>query len=290
MVDEVKNNVFTVHADFLEKKVKASFSGDTIAEKGSKVKKPFKHDDSQWICAAYDGDDCGCYRLVPKAEYTGPTRTYDVPEGREYKEYYEELEKDPNGSYHGMLVKWGKMDCVLVGPVVRFRAEKPKKTEEVKTEPTPPVAVPKKILPKVVHQQENLKCVLTQEDLVKLGQTQATALQEQSKNDDDFRTMQTAYKNKQAVLTATIKDVSERIRNGYEFRYAAVTITTDYENDLVSFIRDDTGELYSQRSLNTAERQFKLDLQADKKIQLDFINEAPLADIFPREGGKENDD
>jgi sialic acid synthase SpsE len=140
--------------------------------------------------------------------------------------------------------------------------------------------VPKKILPKVEHQQENLKCVLTQEDLVKLGQTQAAALQEQSKNDDDFRTMQTAYKNKQATLTATIKEVSEKIRNGYEFRFIPVTVTTDYEGNLVSFTRDDTGVLYSQRILNTAEKQFKMDLQAD----LNPDTEASLKDTFPREG------
>jgi cellobiose-specific phosphotransferase system component IIB len=284
MVNEVWDNILIVTADFLEKEVKASYSGDTIAERGSKVKRPFKSGVSQWVCVAYDGDDCGCYRLVPQAEYTGPTRTYAVPTGREYDEYYEELKKDPNGSFHGMLVKLGKKDCVLMGPVVRFRAEKPKETQEPKNKPMSLVVVPKKTHPKIETSQDNLRCVLKDSELLELGRQQARALSDIEAAEEELKSFSTGIKNRVALSEATIKSVSKKIREGYEFRYVATTVTTDYAAGLVTFVRNDTGETYSQRPLNNEERQFKMDLEADMKASA----QASFEEIFPKETGEGN--
>jgi len=125
-VEKPEARVIFVNELFLDTQVKPSYSGASIAHKVSVVAKPFKYDDKRWVCTGSEadakGDHCNCYQLVPRAEYTGEIRTYSLPEGRQYEEYYESLRNDPTGFYNGMAVKWGKKDCVLVGPEVTFTA------------------------------------------------------------------------------------------------------------------------------------------------------------------------
>jgi len=112
---------------FLTEHVEPSCSCGTIAERGSIVKKPFAYGGKLYIATgswpAGDGLEWNCYQLMPKDDFKGETRTYSVPKGQNYEEYYESLRNDPNGFYHGMLVKRGKNDCVLVGPKISFVAK-----------------------------------------------------------------------------------------------------------------------------------------------------------------------
>ena len=123
---DISQEIFYVDQEFATEHIKPSYSGHTIAEKGSKVTKPFTHGNKRYICigSSSGGADMlaewRCYQLVPKEEFKGETRTYTLPEGRDYEGYYESLRNDPNGFYHGMLVAWGKNDCVLAGPEVTF--------------------------------------------------------------------------------------------------------------------------------------------------------------------------
>ncbi len=80
---------------------------------------------------------------------------------------------------------------------------------------------------------------------------------------DELKAFATAIKDKKTVSEAAIKAVSEKICNGYGFRFVPATITTGYDSGLVTFCSDDTGEVYHQRPLNTEERQFVMDLKAD---------------------------
>jgi hypothetical protein len=271
--------IFTVEADFIKHRVEASYSGDSIAKKTPKVKKPFTYNGSLWIYTVGDGSEYRCYALMPWAGYTGEIRTYTVPEGREHEEYYQSLRHDPNGFYNGMIVKWGKEDYVLVGPEVIFKAEK------VEGEPMLPAVVPKKkILPSVKHQQENLQCTLTEAEIAELGRQQARAHSDIEAAEEALKSFSTGIKNKVALAQAVIKSASKKIREGYEWRFVDVTITTDYEGNVVSCTRDDTGVLYHQRPLNTTERQFAMDLEADINID----ESASLKDIFPREPGEQD--
>ncbi|OGN90737.1 MAG: hypothetical protein A2Z70_01275 [Chloroflexi bacterium RBG_13_48_17] len=56
-------------------------------------------------------------------------RTYQIPYGREYEEYYESLRNDPMGFYHGMVVKKARGKWVLIGPEITFRLESEAKQE-----------------------------------------------------------------------------------------------------------------------------------------------------------------
>ena len=116
-----------VDSKFLIESVEPSCSCGTIADRNSIVKKPFAYGGKLYIATGSwplgDGVEWECYQLMPKDDFKGETRTYSLPKGREYEEYYESLRKDPNGFYHGMLVQRGKNACVLVGPEISFRAE-----------------------------------------------------------------------------------------------------------------------------------------------------------------------
>ena len=115
MIDE---NTVLVDQETFEK-LEASNSCDRISE-GTAVRKPVKVEGKLYVATSSGMGKVEAYQLVPKEEFTGEVRTYRVPKGREYDEYYESLRSDPNGFYHGMLSKRGQVEHVLVGPPVTF--------------------------------------------------------------------------------------------------------------------------------------------------------------------------
>lgn len=103
-----------------------SVSCDNIADKG-KVRKPFQHSGTQYVATSRNGDGkAEAYRLIPLANFQGEPHKYgDVS--------HDILRAQPEGFYHGMLVRRGKKECVLVGPPVVFVA----RTSEDWTEEDP---------------------------------------------------------------------------------------------------------------------------------------------------------
>ena len=115
--------------------VEASYSADKIANKESRVTKPFSFEDKLFIST---GNTCSvkkvqweCYRLMPLEEFDGEVHTYVAPRGYAAEldgdDYYALLRSIPEGFYHGMKVKHGKNDCVLVGPKIIFQGREDKK-------------------------------------------------------------------------------------------------------------------------------------------------------------------
>ena len=164
---ETKAKTICVEKAFLEKSVKPSCSCQGISEKGSEVTKPFDYDGKKWICTGNDGKSYQCYQLLGASEWNGETRTYSVPKGRDYDEYYESLRNDPNGFYHGMLVNWGKSQCVLVGPETVFTETI---SQEIPKEAKGKVAITEVLPPAGVRWAEDVpdtecaKCNLDTED------------------------------------------------------------------------------------------------------------------------------
>jgi len=115
MIDE--NTILVDQETFA--KIEASYSADRISE-GTAVRRPVEFEGKLYVATSGGMGKVEAYHLVPGEEFTGAPRTYRIPAGREYKEYYESLRNDPNGFYHGMLVKHGKEAHVLVGPEVTF--------------------------------------------------------------------------------------------------------------------------------------------------------------------------
>jgi len=116
--------------------VEASYSAGKIMERRSSVRNPFILDGEYYIATSgvASGVDryWDVYKIVRREEFTGETRTYATPPGRETLEYNEELRNDPMGFYNGMAVKWGKSDWVIVGPEMIIRVREPLAEQEQK--------------------------------------------------------------------------------------------------------------------------------------------------------------
>ncbi len=107
-------------------KIEGSYSADRISE-GTAVRKPVEVEGKLYLATGSGMGKVEAYQLIPREEFTGGVRTYKVPPGREYDEYYESLRNDPNGFYHGMLVKRGAHEHALVGPPIIFVVKATKK-------------------------------------------------------------------------------------------------------------------------------------------------------------------
>jgi hypothetical protein len=114
--------------------INRSYSGDIISptsyEGKSLVRNPFKFKGEMWVSTggSWMGEHCleqQCYRLQPRKLFTGEIREYTKHGERTEDDVdgHEAWRNDPLGFYHGMLVWWGKEECVLVGPKVQFVPE-----------------------------------------------------------------------------------------------------------------------------------------------------------------------
>lgn len=98
--------------------ISASYSADKIALEG-RVRSPFTWEKVYWVSvggsANADNRSVEAYRLVPVRFYEGTPISY-----RENSMLGGEARARPEGFYHGMSVKHGKEDYVLVGPCALF--------------------------------------------------------------------------------------------------------------------------------------------------------------------------
>jgi len=110
-------------------KVKGSYSGDTIAESKT-VRKPFKFEGVFYVSTGgysgrYSLPSEEAYQMVPRDQFQGQAKWY----GQKLRDaaadhlvdWGEQRRNQPEGFYHGMLIKRGEMEWVLVGPPVIFQ-------------------------------------------------------------------------------------------------------------------------------------------------------------------------
>jgi hypothetical protein len=104
--------------------IHASYSADTIASAG-KIRKSFRWQAQLMVTVSLSG--CGgieqaeAYRLIPLKAFSGLTTSYADKIGT--AENAEAARNDPNGFYHGMIVKQGQEAFILSGPPVVFVAD-----------------------------------------------------------------------------------------------------------------------------------------------------------------------
>jgi hypothetical protein len=107
---------------------------------------------------------------------------------------------------------------------------------------------------------ENLKCVLTKEELLVYGKEVAQAQLNKVTTMDNLKSYQTKIKSDIAICDAKINSVSEKIRSGTEWRDVECTVTFDWDKGIKSIYRIDTGEFIRDDIIPEHERQEKLDL------------------------------
>lgn len=107
--------------------IAASYSADKIAQ--GKIRKPFSWSNGLWVCTGTHyqskGKSAEAYRLVPEHFFDGELTTYNEVAMLPY-----EKRGKPEGFYHGMRVRHGKQDCVLVGPKALFLPQEESETQK----------------------------------------------------------------------------------------------------------------------------------------------------------------
>ena len=104
-----------------------SYSGDTIGESKT-IRRPFKYG-SKWHVSTggWSGGrevaEEETYQLVPRAQFSGEATFYgEIRKGAD-EDWAANRRAQPEGFYHGMLVKRANAEWVLVGPPLVFVAK-----------------------------------------------------------------------------------------------------------------------------------------------------------------------
>ena len=98
--------------------ISASYSGDKIGLEGC-VRSPFTWQNCLWVCTGMvshgDFRAVEAYRLIPRKFFDGTPISY-----HENAMLGDAARTRPEGFYHGMAVRHGKQDYVLIGPSAVF--------------------------------------------------------------------------------------------------------------------------------------------------------------------------
>ncbi len=112
-----------------------------------------------------------------------------------------------------------------------------------------------------------LKCILTEDEKRKFGDSIAQAVDECSRLEDSLKSVSSEMKSKIAEVEARLKKEASLLRQGYEYRDTPIEIIKNFKMGTVSKTRMDTGEQYEERAMTGDERQTGLPLPGeDKKI------------------------
>ena len=110
--------------DVGEGDISASYSADTIATSG-KIRKAFRWQAQLMVTVSLAGrggtEQAEAYQLIPLTAFRGTAMSYADKIGT--AESAEAARNDPNGFYHGMIVKQGQVSFVLSGPPIVFVAD-----------------------------------------------------------------------------------------------------------------------------------------------------------------------
>ncbi len=108
---------------------------------------------------------------------------------------------------------------------------------------------------------ELLKHELTTDELQEIGKRMAKALLDLADAQDELKSVQGQIKSRITIAEATAKQCAEKVRSGYEYRQTPCIAIYDYDAARVKYVREDTGELLSERSMTDDERQGALALR-----------------------------
>lgn len=123
------------------------------------------------------------------------------------------------------------------------------------------------ILPQVSEKpeivQKNLKCALTTDERLKLGELMSQKQAEIDQLQADKKAFDADIKARISAAESTRNSCADRLNAGYEFRKVDCAVERDHQAHEVRTVRLDTGEAIEARNMTTAEMQQTLDLSGD---------------------------
>ena len=102
---------------------------------------------------------------------------------------------------------------------------------------------------------EYLKCVLTEEEIKKIGADLAHKYSQIQDLEAQKKSVNYDFKARIDGLTAAVSICASTIQNGYEFRTIEYDIESAYSSGVILTIRIDTGEIVKEQKMTPKERQ-----------------------------------
>ena len=102
---------------------------------------------------------------------------------------------------------------------------------------------------------ENLKCMLTEEEIKQSGEAMARLIQDKARLEDDRKSAMASFTAKIAAADASIIDHSNKVRDKYEYRDIDCIKRQNFTTGTLKMIRSDTKAIYEDRKMNVREKQ-----------------------------------
>jgi len=107
----------------------------------------------------------------------------------------------------------------------------------------------------VTYGRETLRCLLTTPEIITYKDQLVQALQELEQAEADLKAIKATYKEGMEAKAALIKNLSQKLSNGYEYRPVEVRIIKDHRDKSVTIIRTDNEETVRTRTMTGEEAQ-----------------------------------
>lgn len=101
----------------------------------------------------------------------------------------------------------------------------------------------------------NLKCVLTESELLVYGKEMAEQEKKAEEIEDEKAAVTKALGEQVKYHSQMARSKAKLINDGFEFREVACDQTFDYPRGLVTVTRKDTGDVIEERAMTADERQ-----------------------------------
>ena len=122
-----------------------------------------------------------------------------------------------------------------------------------------PVTPPLK--PKVTEHTANLKYPFKETEIQGMSQELAESVKAKKIKEDEAKSISSQYKSEIDGFQAKLSSLSEKITSGWEMRMIKCRETIDWEKDIRTVVRLDTGEVIDQGPIPEDQRQMMLNDQ-----------------------------
>ncbi len=101
---------------------------------------------------------------------------------------------------------------------------------------------------------ENLKCVLTEDEVKQSAETLARLIQSKTSLEKDKKSAMASFKAKIDATEAGIIDQSNKVRDKYEYRDVDCVQHMNFTAHTIKTTRSDTNEVFDDRKMTVAEK------------------------------------
>jgi len=123
-----------------------------------------------------------------------------------------------------------------------------------------------------------LRVELTEKDLLETGEKLGRRQADLGALEDSFKCVKEQFKNDITKAETDINKYGRLLRDKHEMKDVKVEQTFDYDNDLVTLVRMDTGEVVESRELNADELQTSMDFDSGEAEEVTTVETEEEAD------------